>query len=68
MAFNRDGSLLASGSKDDSVKIWDVASGYLQNTLTDQRFFSAVFRATGLLASNAKVDELSVENLGGSTK
>jgi WD40 repeat protein len=34
LAFSRDGHWLASGSKDQSIKIWDVARGRVVRTLT----------------------------------
>ncbi|KAL0459523.1 UNVERIFIED_CONTAM: COMPASS-like H3K4 histone methylase component WDR5B [Sesamum latifolium] len=35
--FNRDGSLIVSGSHDGSCKIWDTASGALLMTLIDDK-------------------------------
>ena len=34
VAFSPDGQTLASGSRDDTVRLWDVATGTLQQTLT----------------------------------
>jgi WD40 repeat protein len=34
VAFTPDGKLLASGSKDKTIKVWDVGSGKLRHTLT----------------------------------
>lgn len=41
VAFSRDGRLLASGSHDFTVKVWDVATGELAQTLDGHR--SSVF-------------------------
>ena len=35
--FNRDGSLIVSGSHDGSCKIWDSSSGTLLKTLIDDK-------------------------------
>jgi len=35
--FNRDGSLIVSGSHDGSCKIWDTNSGALLKTLIDDK-------------------------------
>lgn len=34
IAFSPDSSLLASGSKDNTIRVWDVASGHCTGTLT----------------------------------
>ncbi|MDP6059975.1 MAG: hypothetical protein QGH33_13835, partial [Pirellulaceae bacterium] len=34
LKFSPGGEKLASGSKDQTVRVWDVASGQLQTTLT----------------------------------
>jgi hypothetical protein len=39
VAFSRDGARLASASHDQTVKLWDVASGRLLRTLTGHKAF-----------------------------
>ena len=33
LAFSLDGNILASGSKDSTIKLWDITTGELLNTL-----------------------------------
>jgi len=40
--FNPDGTLLAAGSEDGTVQIWDVQSGTLQRTLTMPRPYTGM--------------------------
>lgn len=41
--FNRDGSLIVSGSHDGSCKIWDAATGTCLKTLIDDKVPSVSF-------------------------
>ncbi len=51
LAFSRDDKLLASGSEDDSVRIWQVANGRPLATLQAHTgaVMSVAFRADGSL-------------------
>jgi WD40 repeat protein len=56
VAFSPDGRLLASGSEDKTIKLWDVATGSLVRTLTGHTslVFSVAFSPDGrLLASGS---------------
>ena len=37
IVFSPDGGTLASGSRDDTVRVWDVATGQIQKILTERR-------------------------------
>jgi len=47
VAFSPDGKLVASGSNDSTVKIWDISTGHCDSTLTGHSnpyvFFSSSF-------------------------
>jgi len=56
-AFSPDGKILAIGSLDDAIKLWDIATGQLRQTLTNSgSITSLAFSPDGqrLVASNEK--------------
>jgi WD40 repeat protein len=48
VAFSPDGSTIASGSDDGSVRLWDVSEGTCTKTLRDNRMLGAFRRSPGL--------------------
>ncbi len=50
IVFNSDGTLLASASRDSSIRLWDIASGTIKYTLTGHNYYiySVAFSPDGL--------------------
>ena len=59
--------LLASGSRDKTVKVWDPRTGDLLKTLSahDGYVRSVVFGGSGLLASGSRDKTVKLWNAGG---
>lgn len=59
VAFNSDGSLVASGSQDSSVKLWDVVTGRELRTLKGHKAGISMvrFSADGKIVASASYDK-----------
>jgi WD40 repeat protein len=59
VAFSPDGRLLASGSYDKTIKLWDVASGREVRTLSGHtsRVLEVAFSPDGRLLASGSGDE-----------
>ena len=59
IAFSQDGNLIATGSKDKTVRLWHTKTGENTITLTghEERVFAAVFSSDGKTIVTASSDE-----------
>src|SRR5436305_9607870 len=59
VAFSPDGKVLASSSRDKTIKLWDVATGDLKRTLTEHTadVYDVTFSPKGNLLASASKDK-----------
>src|SRR5437660_9284405 len=67
VAFSPDGKVLASSSRDKTIKLWDAATGELKRTLTEHSadVYDVTFSPKGdLLASGSKDKTIKLWDAG----
>ncbi|MHC5780097.1 WD40 repeat domain-containing protein, partial [Nostoc sp.] len=59
VAFNADGQTIASGSIDQTVKLWDISTGRCFKTLKgySNSVFSVAFNADGQTIASGSTDQ-----------
>ncbi|KAL4746033.1 hypothetical protein BDW72DRAFT_198068 [Aspergillus terricola var. indicus] len=61
VAFSRDGQLLASGSHDSTIKLWDPATGILKHTISAHSNITHIEFSEHLPQLNTNVGSFSIE-------